>query len=969
MKRLMLNGNQLLTGDSTIILNKPYTLHSSMQITVSQLDSAIEGDFQWVYLTLPLSIGNVINEVKIYYANSNIRSHISQVRLTQSTTPNVANVIYDDQTRLDQPGQSPYVNTANKGLPCKVEGSMVLELKLNITNLTDIISVEAIEIGYLKKEPFVNVQDFGAVGLALETKGSIKAGLKALTVNSVNDWVIGAGIGIAGAAADGSALVTRVTWIDSIQGTLNLKDASANTIDNAIVTSDDSLPIQDAINSLDNIGGTIWVPSGTYMIGTTGSKANKPIVLTSNIRIIGAGKGATILQLCQEANMLFPADSSIPLTGLRMAGPIFMNASNFWWFNLPSNPQLPYYGLPYDSNIEIAGITFDGDKNHQTLVYEPQYNPNPTSMPNPTNSVQLTGIQDAAGQLPPGTATAPAVYEVFLRFQDAAGNEGTGIGAYASFPYYSDPNPPTKPYNFNAFVNFNALLVSLPPVFPKGSAAVVPYIRRADHLLTSTNPVNEVDTNTNLRYERLDPVLLSSIPLWDGNPDPSHWPTIKILAHTLYPQKPLDPLKYINTQGNYRFPGIVNFSGNTGASYFGDFRNGEKFYFHDIEIRNFVSDGFGLDIINFSKFDRIHTHHNGRHGLNICSDQIEEVDFNECIFEGNESWAVDMEPIASNGLRWNRCTFLNNNAGVGINAAGITDCQNIEFNTCLFDGNSPQITSTGAKMNIINLKIKDCTFRNNIGNCILFHIADIPDLIVMGEITGCEFDQANGYGTDRSFGPGYDLWSLDESAINLQGLNTTFRITNNHFKPWAVKQTGEDGIDRLFASSQYMIDISSTAGGHSIHNNHFESNPLDTRPSAYRSVYGTNSIKNQHFLFSYFEQLSSNKISGNIGDGLIWTESGNPQDPNPPQPPIPYLYCGLDLEERGSIPAAPGSSSLIVPFVYSLPGNYLVAASFNWNTGAWWVSDVTPSGFTINWEIPPVTSFIPKINWSAKFVS
>ena len=81
-----------------------------------------------------------------------------------------------------------------------------------------------------------------------------------------------------------------------------------------------------------------------------------------------------------------------------MAGPIVVNAGNFWWFNRPVKQQeMPYYGLPYDSNIEIAGITFDGDKNQQTLVYEPEYRPEPTQMPKPTRSVFLTAGRDAAG--------------------------------------------------------------------------------------------------------------------------------------------------------------------------------------------------------------------------------------------------------------------------------------------------------------------------------------------------------------------------------------------------------------------------------------------------------------------------------------------------------------------------------------------------------------------------------------------
>jgi hypothetical protein len=348
----------------------------------------------------------------------------------------------------------------------------------------------------------VNVRDFGAVGQALSTKGSIETGSKVLKVNSLDGWVPNAGIGIAGASAgltakNPAALVTRVVSIDSANKTLLLKDAAQNTVADATVSSNDSMPIQDAIDSLGRNGGTVCLPPGTYIIGTPEGLTNQPILVGSDVRVLGAGRGATILQLCQEANVLWQADKTTPLTGFRMAGPIFINAANFWWYGTPissAQEQLPYYGAPHDSNIEIAGITFDGDKNHQTHFYEPDYRPNPTRMPNPTTSVFLTGT--TGGQLPAGT------YLVFIRFQEASGNEGMG-GAALSFLSLGPPN--------------NAIAVTLPPVFPEGAVAVVPYICRKDGT-TSPGSVNELDPNGNPRYERLAPISLTTISPWNGNP-------------------------------------------------------------------------------------------------------------------------------------------------------------------------------------------------------------------------------------------------------------------------------------------------------------------------------------------------------------------------------------------------------------------------------------------------------------------
>jgi hypothetical protein len=439
----------------------------------------------------------------------------------------------------------------------------------------------------------------------------------------------------------------------------------STTVSNVVVTADDSIPIQSAINSLGTGGGTVCVPPGTYMIGTTGAITNQPIVLGSNIRLIGAGKGATVLQLCQEANILYQSQKPTPV--LRMAGPMFVNASNLWWLGTtPSAEQdaEPYYGLPYDSNIEIAGITFDGNKNHQTLVYESEYRPNPTTMPAPTTSVLLAGALVAPSALQPqGGTLAAGTYDVFLRFQDAAGNEGVGVGPLGTLAIAA-PN--------------NALTVSLPPVFPAGALWVVPYVRRADPS-SSAGPINENDSNGNPRYERLTPIQLNATSpnvitntKWGGNPNPNNWPTITILSHTLGPGLALYPNggkldTKPDTQCNYRFPGLMQWSGDTGASYFGYFINANKIYVHDIEICNFVSDGLGLESIYYSQFERIHSRGNGRHGLSIVTDQMEEVDFKECVFELNASWGADLEGIGCSGLRFSRCSFLNNGHGLGIN--------------------------------------------------------------------------------------------------------------------------------------------------------------------------------------------------------------------------------------------------------------------------------------------------------------
>jgi polygalacturonase len=75
--------------------------------------------------------------------------------------------------------------------------------------------------------------------------------------------------------------VTKVVWIDPAQKVLRLKDTAANTVSGVTVTSDDGVPIQDAVDSLSKDGGTVYLPPGKHMVGTKGAVTNQPIVLGS----------------------------------------------------------------------------------------------------------------------------------------------------------------------------------------------------------------------------------------------------------------------------------------------------------------------------------------------------------------------------------------------------------------------------------------------------------------------------------------------------------------------------------------------------------------------------------------------------------------------------------------------------------------------------------------------------------------
>jgi hypothetical protein len=139
-KKLALNGNTLRSGDPTLKLDLPWTAHPSIIIT-----AAAAGDLKWVYLALPLTIGDKITGVTIYYQNSSISSFISQTRLVLQTTPDVAHVVHDDPTDLHSTVPAGYTSVVAGAV---VKSSAVLELRLRFKNTADWIKIGGIEIEY-----------------------------------------------------------------------------------------------------------------------------------------------------------------------------------------------------------------------------------------------------------------------------------------------------------------------------------------------------------------------------------------------------------------------------------------------------------------------------------------------------------------------------------------------------------------------------------------------------------------------------------------------------------------------------------------------------------------------------------------------------------------------------------------------------------------------------------------------------
>lgn len=139
METLWLSPTGYVTGDPTLQISYPFVSHPSTVVTC-----VTPGDLKWISMGLPLLSSRSIKEVSICYQLRNPQSFISQVRLTQMTTPNQAVVQHDDGTDLTNTTPSCYTSVVSGFFPA---GAVTLELRLNFQNATDQIMLGAVSIG------------------------------------------------------------------------------------------------------------------------------------------------------------------------------------------------------------------------------------------------------------------------------------------------------------------------------------------------------------------------------------------------------------------------------------------------------------------------------------------------------------------------------------------------------------------------------------------------------------------------------------------------------------------------------------------------------------------------------------------------------------------------------------------------------------------------------------------------------
>ena len=137
-KTLWVSPTDWVSGEATLRINYP-----SVERPATEITTTARGDLKWVFLGLHLPPCTEIKAVRINYQVSNSRSFISQVRLTEMTTPDRALVRHDDPTDLTSVNPTCYVSEVAN---LRAEGAMTLALRLNFGNRADKIILGAVGV-------------------------------------------------------------------------------------------------------------------------------------------------------------------------------------------------------------------------------------------------------------------------------------------------------------------------------------------------------------------------------------------------------------------------------------------------------------------------------------------------------------------------------------------------------------------------------------------------------------------------------------------------------------------------------------------------------------------------------------------------------------------------------------------------------------------------------------------------------
>jgi len=552
----------------------------------------------------------------------------------------------------------------------------------------------------------------------------VHAGSNQLTLANVTGWIVDAGIGIVGAGPANASLVTRVVKISG--NTLTLAHIATNTVTNALVTSDDSVAIQAAIDSLGPQGGTVFLPVGTYIIGTAGANTNQPIFVGSNIQLLGSGRGATILRLANDVKQIAIGEPGFP------AASLIINKGNTWWFQ--GNQPLP----PADSNVSIAHMTLDGNKDGQTSIFRKGNQTKNPPVPDPFGGLDPKGISNANGTLTPGD------YHLCLTYTDLDGNE---TGKSETDDVHVDASQ-------------NAIEVGLPPT-PADAHQIVVYLARFTLDASGHVVFEQQDADGNELFERQSPLPL---PL----PNPN---ALLVIAHHSTADEFIPPGTGIIGKGE---------AGAHDGMYLDQISN---CYIHDLEIRNFVLDGIDVSssgpvIVRDSLFEAIWSHDNGRTGMTITGN-AQSLRFVDRWMDRNTAQGFDIEPTSSQmpiqDIHFVNCRFSGSYHGLAIAPRKQAPVDNLSLTNCELDGNLFGLVASAAVGKLTNCRLIGCTFRRN------RNVACLINATGYGLILGCDFDQNSA--PEFTHFPNYIPGSAEASQLIFEDNTSNWRVIGNRFRP------------------------------------------------------------------------------------------------------------------------------------------------------------------------------------------
>jgi len=601
-----------------------------------------------------------------------------------------------------------------------------------------------------------NVLNFGALGRTVTTTGSIDPGSNILKVASVTGFKIDCGVGVFGADRDAvipllTTLRTKILAIDPVKNTLTLEASAPSTIRpliNTQVVSDDSIPIQAAIDFVSNQGGgVVDLPAGTYPIGAPRGTSNTPLFVPGNVTLRGAGRDLTILRLCNDAMQVPRAYNSLDVPsstrgyGLPCAV-LLVNSANVWWHrNKPWTPPSALNDplVKRDKNIAVEGMTLDGNNYNQRYVFSAENRTNGALADvraSPFVEAITLSPPPLRPSVPPPKQVLPITpgkkYYVYVTWGDAAGNE-TGGG---------------RNQQCTVEAGRNALLITMPDG-PQHAQSQFVYLADKDN-----DPIDLTSWPYPIppRHDSGEAFVVS----WEKIQLPSVMrggEQIRIAWHVIDPS--VTTPNFVNPPQTFYPPGVglIGFGPATSPATYWD--NCENVLLSQLKIINTVNAGIGLSspAVNISslpdhtprdiRVEDVDVINAGGFGL-TCTAGTERVVYERVNCINCLGGAVDYEP----------------------NATVATPVYNILFHNCRMAGS----WSAAAAIAIVayqnspakGLVIDGCEFDDN-----RVHIS-LNDHFIDAAITNCRFTNA-GSAAVRSNAQGFGV--LSNCYFELNGRN------------------------------------------------------------------------------------------------------------------------------------------------------------------------------------------------------